>query len=168
MGTFNCFCSSLHLDCNLFSRRIFSFVLHCNIAHHKKGSFLNPGFDLVMVGKNRHPIIGTFSVNIAILILQVKSCVQINTVFLEFSITLLQAKKESLFIIPAENEVEWVLLGTVIASTLSTNSSQPKNSPVFYQIVDDVIPIIFKVYECFLLLQWEILSAEPSYKCTIY
>lgn len=87
----------------------------------KKGSFLNPGFDLVMAGKNRHPVIGVFSVNIAILILQVKSRVQIN-----------------------------------------------KNSSVFHQIVDYVIPKILKYMCVFLLLQWEILSAEDSYKCTIY
>lgn len=63
----------------------------------KKESFLNPGFDLVMAGKSRHPEIGVFSVNIAVLILQVKSSVQINTVFSEFSISLPASQKREPF-----------------------------------------------------------------------
>lgn len=85
-----------------------------------------------------------------------------------FHFTFLQAEKESLFIIAAVNDVEWLLFSTVITSTLSTNSSQPKDSSVFHRVVCDVIPVIFEVREWLLLLQWEMLPAGDSYKCTMF
>lgn len=148
LGTFNCFCSSLHFCYNRFSRRIFSFVLYGNNCPSQKRILSQPrlwfGNDgQEQTSSNRCVQRGHSSPHSASEIL----CSDQHCVLRIFHLTSYKPKK-SLFIIPAVNDVEWVLFSTVITSTLSTNFSQSKNSSVFHQIVDYVIPIIFKVYEC--------------------